>query len=133
PAVPAEYVAMAGCRFAYGRWRLAVYQKHRQGLTLESLVRIGARADAIEAHAAEMRDLLAQEREARSREAQALWMEREARSREEQALRMERDALRAEVGLLRGSVPQRLGRFPPGHPPPRLPHWPPPPLVPPTA
>jgi LmbE family N-acetylglucosaminyl deacetylase len=97
PGVTAEYRVFAAHEFDRNRWRLAVYQKHRRHLTTENLVKFATVADGVEDRATELLDVLAQEREGRAREAQALLMER--------------DALRAELRLLQDSAPQRLSRL----------------------
>jgi glycosyltransferase involved in cell wall biosynthesis len=97
PGITAEYRMIGGFKYDYGRWRRAVYRKHRRDWTVEELERVGSRMEALEARGAELEDALAREGDGRR-------LEREAGQRE-------RSALRAELERLRDALPQRLARL----------------------
>jgi glycosyltransferase involved in cell wall biosynthesis len=104
PGITAEYRMWGGVKYDYGRWRRVVLGKHRRDWTIEELVRVGARLEALEARIADLDAALGEERAARREEGRGWGAERDA-------LRAERDGLRAELDRVRHSSPQRLARL----------------------
>jgi LmbE family N-acetylglucosaminyl deacetylase/glycosyltransferase involved in cell wall biosynthesis len=111
PGVTAEYRMLGGLKYDYGRWRRVVLGKHRRDWTVEELVRVGSRLEALEDRSAELDAALAEERAARRQEGLGWGAARDALRAERDGLRTERDGLRAELERLRHSSPQRLARL----------------------